>query len=357
METLICNHCKKPISKTSNFAQCSVNQDCRSHFACGGIKETTWLSQGSSRRENWICPAHRRGGSVSKKGNPIAQASKPSSSPAASSPVAADTPLEVSSPVVHSLNSGMTKSGQMGDNEKIEDLKKFITDSLTPINTKLELFKADVQADIKQLRRDLGGDITELQQQNTAIKREVQALKNEVDELRIQNNSVEAYTRRCNLVIRGVSESREEALPTVLKEIGNKLGINICDTDVEEIFRLPTKESSKSRPILVKFRSQKLRDQFVAQGRKRKPSEADLVGGGSAQKAVFFEEHIGPGARQVFDCCLAEKRKGKLSQAWISGGRVNIRIQPSGEAIRIDCERRLKEALGELRKNSSPEAV
>uniref|UniRef100_A0A0A9XT02 Putative membrane protein yttA n=1 Tax=Lygus hesperus TaxID=30085 RepID=A0A0A9XT02_LYGHE len=307
--------CGKEIESDKNFAQCSVEKDCQSHFACVGIRESTWLGQGSGRRKNWICPFHRN---IVKRQD------------VTSTSIRRDNP-SVSSELIS------TKEHRELSQRDMEELKKFLGERLDRLESTID----GLRAELKSQREE----IAQVKKDNSELKSENSILKKELATVKLQLNTFESYTRRKNLIIRGIKKNEDEDLKEVVLQLSGKLGLEASRADLTDIFRLPTKKVTAASPIVVKLATQNIRDKFISASKKKRLSEADLVGGGDRQIGIYCEEHIGPGTKQVFNHCLDSKRKGLLSQLWIAAGRVCVRLVPGGESFRIDSVESLEKII------------
>lgn len=109
------------------------------------------------------------------------------------------------------------------------------------INTLTQMFNET----IKNLRGELG-DAT-----------------NKISKLECKIDDLEQYSRRHNLRVYGIQEvpqeNTEQHLVTLFE---NKLGITVNSMYIDRSHRLGPKNSSKPRPVLVKFTSYKIRRQI-----------------------------------------------------------------------------------------------
>ncbi|KAF6204497.1 hypothetical protein GE061_002839 [Apolygus lucorum] len=331
MENVKCAECGKLIEKDKNYAQCSVIGTCKKHFECAGIKETTWLKQGVVRRETWICSTHKSI-KTSKEGN----ASNSSLiNPSVSTEITETKKVSDSAATPRQLNKDMSE---------IADLKKFFSECMKTIENKIDLLNQKFDKQAKELE--------EIKAENKKLKEDNEALQEEVATLRVEVNQLDTYTRRKNLVVRGVRETKEESVIDIVKNLGEALGIKLEGDDIENTFRIPTRKSTIAKPILVKLKNEKLRDRFIAEARKKRPTEEEIIEGGNQQTAVFCEEHIGQGTKQILNHCLQAKKVGELHQVWITSGRTCVRFSPGGNANKINSISHLDLLLADKRRDN-----
>lgn len=88
--------------------------------------------------------------------------------------------------------------------------------------------------------------------------------KIEILEKRIDDN--EQYNRLNNLRVYGIKETGEENVENLIIELfKNKLNVNISGMDIERVHRLGPLSQGKSRPIIIKFVSFKVRAEIYGQ--------------------------------------------------------------------------------------------
>lgn len=79
------------------------------------------------------------------------------------------------------------------------------------------------------------------------------------------------YSRRCNIEIKGVPQSKDESLPNILHEIGTLLNEPIADTDVEVCHRVPCKKVTAVPNIIVQLKSRTKCDAVLQKAKKSRP--------------------------------------------------------------------------------------
>ena len=148
----------------------------------------------------------------------------------------------------------------MTAHEGLEDLIEGVLDR------KLRITKTEIVQEIKTAILD---DITEVKGRVFDLEIENGALKDRLAKLEKahmteQENSKSAkvyavendqYARRCNMVVFGLAEIRnEDPITLVANLLKSKLRIQVNDRDLEICHRLGTRTLNKTRPMIVKFR-------------------------------------------------------------------------------------------------------
>ena len=133
---------------------------------------------------------------------------------------------------------------------------------------------------------------------------------------------LEQYSRRDNIVIRGVPE-REEAEDTsaIVVEVAKTEGVEISVGDISTSHRVGRKSQTmqaKPRPIVARFVRRDVRTKILRQKRKLNESES--------HRGVYVTEHLAPGRVKLFH---AVKNDEKTEKVWTIDGKVFCTLKGS----------------------------
>lgn len=125
-----------------------------------------------------------------------------------------------------------------------------------------EDIKSDILSDISPKIDEVNGKIFDLEQENSDLKKRVQALEKarQVEHDNIESAKARAiendqYARRSNILIFGLEEKTDDDLiPQIKKTVEDKLKIKLKKDDIEICHRMGQKALNKIRPIVTKFR-------------------------------------------------------------------------------------------------------
>ena len=141
-------------------------------------------------------------------------------------------------------------------------------------------FSDDDRTLFKEQFNEINSTIKDLVEEIRFLKKEVKITKNNVKELKIENerlkqivnvntyqvDNLEQYTRRDNLRLHGVKESQEEKDDGEINigEMAKKLGIVLSEYDIQRAHRQgKRKPLHKPRQSIVRFTSYKKRMEFI----------------------------------------------------------------------------------------------
>ena len=87
------------------------------------------------------------------------------------------------------------------------------------------------------------------------MKMELDAVKEEVTQLKFSNDKLEQYTRKDNAVISGLNDPHERDEDTTEKviELANEIGVTVTRADISTSHRLGSVSATYNRPIIVRF--------------------------------------------------------------------------------------------------------
>lgn len=117
----------------------------------------------------------------------------------------------------------------------------------------LEILKIlqEIRKDVKDLKSELANHTENIAQLN----QRVDILEEENRELKKKVQDTQSEAKKNNIVIFGIKEEEEETDITsqVLTVLNHKLGIHLENSDIDNIYRIGTKETKKQRAIILKF--------------------------------------------------------------------------------------------------------
>lgn len=156
--------------------------------------------------------------------------------------------------------------------------------------------------------------VDKLTDQVDALKGQLAEEKKRVNHLETLLDQQESYTRRDNLVIHGLVEKEGEITPQLVTDFFSDALKTKVESKEVLAHRLGKPGSSKTRPIIVRFRDRKVRDTILRSRRKLKGS------------GVFISEDATQRQRELLK---AVRESGKCPLAWTYNGRVMAKL-PDG---------------------------
>lgn len=164
------------------------------------------------------------------------------------------------------------------DVKAIKNNQEAIKTSLSDIFTRLEALEHESK------------NLNTLEQEIVSIKSSTAHLTSQQETLQTRLDDLEDRSRRNNVVIHGIEDSKESWQDTeekALAALHSVLGVEVSPSEVERAHRIGTLSSSKPRPIIMKFCSFKTRDKVLSARSKLKES------------GISVSEDFSPATRQA----------------------------------------------------------
>ncbi|KAB0790208.1 hypothetical protein PPYR_15454, partial [Photinus pyralis] len=112
---------------------------------------------------------------------------------------------------------------------------------------------------------------------NDQINAAVDSVKRENVFLREKVDALEQYSRRNNIRLFGIPEEKNENIQEVVIDAFNNVGIPVTSDSIDRLHRVgKSLDSSKTRPIIIKFISYKSKHMVVTSKRKFKGTKCSI---------------------------------------------------------------------------------
>lgn len=127
-------------------------------------------------------------------------------------------------------------------------------------------------------------------------------------------DDIEQYSRRDNVVLRGVPESQGEVTNTLVIDVANSIGVTVTEGDISTSHRMGRPQPNKVRPIVARFVRRDLRTDLLKNKRKLKESSNDTM------KNVMLGEHLSPGRAKLLKVL---KNDDSIDKVWTIDGTIH----------------------------------
>ena len=151
---------------------------------------------------------------------------------------------------------------------------------------------------------------------------EVNGLKEKINDLESNIDSVDQYERRDTIILNGPSlpqeNNNEHTTSVVINTIKDNLKINLKESDISVSHRLGVPKQQKNRPIIVKLMNRTLKQDLIGACINLKPK-------------LYINESLTPKRRSLFNTILNIRRehKAKFQQCYTKDGTIMIKLQNS----------------------------
>lgn len=196
--------------------------------------------------------------------------------------------------------------------------------------------------------RELKADNTRLAKQCELVAKDNARLQKTTEEYGRRLDDMEAYSRRDNLIIRGLPEksvaerasdapSLTEGVPvlresfesvegTVLEFLNSSLGVVVQPQDISIAHRLKSGPKDRVRPIIVKFKNQQVRNSVYR-------AKKQLKNTGSANR-IYISEHLTKSASDLFFTARRMVKDKRIASTWTQNGQVFVKVSSTDPTAR-----------------------
>lgn len=230
------------------------------------------------------------------------------------------------------------------------DFKREMRKEIRELKSGLDYMTKDVE-DLKKECAALKKENSQLKTKNEEIAQELAELRGMAKESSLRITAQDQYSRNKNLEVKGIPQEKDENLVAVLTKVGDALGEQISEHDVEICHRIPARRntaggqdsvqvqspSSDATPgIVVVFKNRLKRDAVLGKARKTRVATDEL--GFSVRKPVFVNEHLCPPIKRLLGMTIAKKKEMNWRFAWTKDGKVYARQTEQSRPLLICCE-------------------
>lgn len=280
------------------------------HFHCAGITEGGFRKLGADRKQSWKCSRCKQSGRVSPQ-------------PSGDSAIMAE--LKALAQKLAPLDSltGEVKALRA----EISELRSQVT--LT--NTSIKEFN-----DRFEKLEDRLTQVEGVGERVTAIEADLYKLNREI-------NDKDQWSRMNNAELKGIPQSQNENLLNIISSIGTTINYPVNRTQINFVTRIPSKDNTQPKPIIVAFNSRYVKEDFIAAAR-IKSKEVKLNAntfGFKSNNLVFVNDHLTPSNKDLLTKTKkAAKDKGFL-YSWVKHAKIYVRKNDTSPVIQIKSERDL----------------
>lgn len=222
---------------------------------------------------------------------------------------------------------------------------------ISAIKKMFEDLKSSLQHEVGELKKsvefistkfdDLREELAQVRKEVKSNQDQLRALTKENENLKLEVNDLQQYTRRENIMIFGVPETDGQSTSDDIENVSQAIGGAHLLSDVSIAHRLPAKPG-KTRPIVARFFRRSSRDEWLHLFRQE--AKKDFSGPGIPTKKV--NTHLPPGrvtageqltkeTRDLLNRTRDAARMNDYKFVWTRDGKVFVRKNEQSNVIRI----------------------
>ena len=160
-----------------------------------------------------------------------------------------------------------------------------------------------------------------------------------LNEIFMQHDDLEQYTRKFNLEIHGIPETDDEVPEDIVLDLAKLMELDLTYEDIDITHRL-NKGSKSPRPIIVRFSNYYSKEQMY-RGRWKLRKKSGLRGVGVDSKNVYINENLTAYRAGLFK--KVRDRRRRDWKFWTTDGKIFVKPDPIRDVIvRVQNEEDLK---------------
>lgn len=219
--------------------------------------------------------------------------------------------------------------------EKLEEFKKNTSDN-AELRISL-LFVSDAVDKNNEVMSEISSEIKRIQADNLQLKKENALLRSTVSSIEVCVRNLEQYSRKQNIEIDGIPETKGEDVFNVLENVAKTVGVDLKKDKVVTAHRIPSFNKKRTPPIIVRFSTYEERDVWIGEFKKVRPLTLNMVNPVFKSSAkVFINEHLSPENKLLLAKTKESARNKRYKYIWSRDVRIFVRKEDGERCKRID---------------------
>ncbi|KAJ2938071.1 hypothetical protein O0L34_g19394 [Tuta absoluta] len=183
---------------------------------------------------------------------------------------------------------------------------------------------------------------------------DIAELQSVVADLQHYNVFQEQESLRNHMEIIGIPEHEKECLPHLVKTSCSKIGIDLKDEDIDNVFRAGAKQpkgstvppqKTFSRPVVIRLVRRQKRDEILAAAKSRRNVTTEGIIDGQP-KSLYFNERLSKYNRMLFRAARDRASSHKFAYCWTRNGLIFVRRSDGKPVSRITSTQDLDDKIG-----------
>lgn len=171
-------------------------------------------------------------------------------------------------------------------------------------------------------------EIKVLKKENTVLKDKVGYLENKV-------NILEKQALGNTICLHPIPRTKDEELISVMKRIGNAVGVNLSSFNIVNVFRRRDKKDGKPGDVVLVCNTNAVKSSLIGLIKKKNIKLADIGFSDKVQK-LYANQELTWEDKKLFYTALKNKGIQKWSYVWNSNGSILARIMEGEIPVKIN---------------------
>lgn len=213
-----------------------------------------------------------------------------------------------------------------GEMKSLARKYEMLIESITFCSDSITAFERSISSMNKKMN-----EMEKITKENLELRTSVKILQDRVD-------SLEQQSRMNNVEICGIPEKENENLFSVVSRVGESIGCNVMASEVDTFYRVPTFDSSKPKPIIIRFLSKQKRDSFLGASRVKRRQSEGKIQVDNISRDLFINEHLTSSNKKLFKKTRDTARSKNYKFTWTRNGSIFVRKDERSKIIKISGE-------------------
>lgn len=296
------------------------------HYSCAGVRETVYRKWDESRKSSWKC-SRCQNAHVNKPASTVPVLSLETSQNNVKSFLKANARNNSAPPtdIVPELYS--LKSANIPEGEKMAQLFKIIEGLVESVQFQSTKYDESLNQ-ISIINEKMAVQHKKLVEQEMKIE----CLTKENSKLVKMVNNIDQCSRAKNIEIHGVQHREGENVGELVQDLAQQLHIKMELKNIETAHRMPPSKNKTRGPIIVKFNSRQVRNEFI-QKRNTGLISNNIVRGSDNEK-VYVNVNLCPKYKELFWKARKTQKELNYKYCWV-GGNGDIFLQRNENTKRL----------------------
>jgi len=193
-------------------------------------------------------------------------------------------------------------------------------------------FQSKLVEDLVKENKSTKKDFTDLTNSLSDCNAELRNANTKIEWLETKIDDLEAQSRKYNIEIHGIPQTEDEDLEETTIKVAESVGVVLDEDDIDIVHRLYSKAQIK--PILVKFKSHKTKNELYQARRKLRDVKASETFNGAV--AVYINENLTAFRRRLYGEVRKRAYQNKWYRTWTLDGKIFVCKEKGERSIRIN---------------------
>lgn len=280
------------------------------HFHCAGITEGGYRKLGADRKQTWKCGKCKQSGMRSPQ--PTGEAA-----------------------IMAELKALSLKLGPL---DSLADEVRALRTEISELRSQVTVTNASIK-EFSDRCEKIENRVTQIE----GVGDRVTILEAELNKLIREANDKDQVSRMNNAEIKGIPQSQNENLFDIVSSVGSTINYPINRAQINFITRVPSKDNTQPKPIIVAFNSRYVKEDFVAAARvkSRDVKLNATIFGFKSSKMVFVNDHLTPSNKDLLNKAKKIAKEKGFIYSWVKHAKIYVRKNDTSPVIQVRSEKDL----------------